>query len=561
MSSRDLFANFDRMRREVDELFGDVFDPGRRRGAFSPAVDVFYVGDPPRAVVHAELPGVDPSEVRLEIQGRELLLAGRRRPPQAEGGSTSRSRSSTARSGASSRSAPTSTPTPRPRATRTASSRSRCRCAASARRSAASRSPRRRTAARDRDRGRWSAERPGPPDPVAGARPAAARLGRLPDTVLPLAIGQPRSIELVNDALGGDRMIVMVASRDPALEEPPPEQLYEVGVVGVIARMLKAPDGTLRILVQAGQRVASPAGTSEQPYLLAEVEELPDSIAVESAELTALVRNVQTTFGRSSRRCRTCPRSCRSPSPTSTTRRAVAPHRRLAAAEDRGEAGAARGGRRRARLRRIAEILARELEVIQIGTRIQTEVQGEIDRSQREFVLRQQLRAIQEELGERDPPRRRSTSCASSSAEIELPEAIRTQADRELSRLERLPQAAAEHGVIRGWLEWIASLPWGKATEDNLDLGHARTVLDADHHGLERVKDRILEFLAVRSLKPDARGSILLLRRPARRRQDVARPLDRRRAGREFERISVGGVRDESEIRGHRRTYIGALPG
>ena len=163
------------------------------------------------------------------------------------------------------------------------------------------------------------------------------------------------------------------------------------------------------------------------------------------------------------------------------------------------------------RLRRLSQILAREMEVVQIGSRIQSQVQSEIDKSQREFVLRQQLKAIQDELGERDPGEAEIEDLREQLEARTLPEEVRKQAERELSRLEKLPQAAAEHGVIRTYLEWIASLPWDTTTEDNLDLKHAREVLDADHYDIEKVKDRILEFLAVRSLKPDARGSILCL--------------------------------------------------
>ena len=213
------------------------------------------------------------------------------------------------------------------------------------------------------------------------------------------------------------------------------------------------------------------------------------------------------------------------------------------------------------RLRRLSEILARELDVISIGTKIQSQVQSELDSSQREYFLRQQLKAIQEELGEADEMVAEANELREQLDAIELPEEVRRQADRELQRLERLPPAAAEHGVIRSYLEWIASLPWDKTTEDNLDLEHARKILDEDHYDIEKVKDRILEFLAVRKLKPDARGSILcFVGPPGVGKTSLGRSIARA-LGRAFERISVGGVRDEAEIRGHRRTYIGAMPG
>src|SRR3954447_15443231 len=215
----------------------------------------------------------------------------------------------------------------------------------------------------------------------------------------------------------------------------------------------------------------------------------------------------------------------------------------------------------RARLERLSQALARELEVLQIGSRIQNQVQEEMEKGQREFLLRQQGGAIQEELGEVDEQTAEANELREQLAEVPLPDAIRKQVDRELGRLEKLPQAAAEHGVIRSWLEWIAALPWGTTTEDNLDLKHARKVLDADHFDIEQVKDRILEFLAVRRLKPDARGSILCFVGPPGVGKTSLGKSMARALGRKFERISVGGLRDEAEIRGHRRTYVGAMPG
>ena len=207
------------------------------------------------------------------------------------------------------------------------------------------------------------------------------------------------------------------------------------------------------------------------------------------------------------------------------------------------------------------EILARELEVISIGSEIQNQVQSEIDKGQREFVLRQQLDAIRRELGEFDESAAEANELREQLDAIALPEDVRRQVDRELKRLEALPPQAAEHGVIRTYLEWIASLPWDKTTEDNLDLVHARAVLDEDHYDIEQVKDRIIEFLAVRKLKPDARGSILcFVGPPGVGKTSLGRSIARA-LGRKFERISAGGVRDEAEIRGHRRTYIGAMPG
>ena len=383
-----------------------------------------------------------------------------------------------------------------------------------------------------------------------------------PDTLTPLAVGQERSIRLINDVLAGDRMIVMVASRDPEQESPGPDELYRVGVVGTVARMLKVPDGTLRILVQGGQRVRlTDISDDDEPYLVARVEEAADEVE-EGPELTALTRNVQQTFSNIIEQVPYLPEELQmavaNVDDPSALSHLIAGSLRIKLSEKQElleELDVPR------RLRRLSEILARELEVVAIGSRIQSQVQSEMDRSQREYVLRQQLKAIQEELGERDPTEAEVDELREQIDAIALPEEVRKQADRELSRLERLPQAAAEHGVIRNYLEWIASLPWDTQTEDDLDLAHARDVLDADHYDIERVKDRILEFLAVRRLKPDARGSILLFVGPPGVGKTSLGHSIADALGRNFERISVGGVRDEAEIRGHRRTYIGAMPG
>jgi ATP-dependent Lon protease len=382
-----------------------------------------------------------------------------------------------------------------------------------------------------------------------------------PDTLTPLAIGQERSVRLVNDVLVGDRMLLMLASREPEVDTPSPDQLYDVGVAGMVARMLKVPDGSLRILVQGGRRVRVEEWLSTEPYLTARVSELPD-VLEEGPELTALMRNVQQTFSRIIEEVPYLPEELQMAvanlDDPSALAHLIAGALRIKSEERQAlleEVNVAR------RLRRLSEILARELDIVAIGSKIQSQVQSEMEKGQREFVLRQQLKAIQEELGERDPAEAEVAELRSQLDALELPEGVRKQVDRELGRLEKLPQAAAEHGVIRTYLEWMATLPWGTGTEDNLDLAHAREVLDADHYDIVKVKERILEFLAVRRLKPDARGSILCFAGPpgvgkTSLGQSIARAL-----GRKFERISVGGVRDESEIRGHRRTYIGAMPG
>ncbi|MGI8557657.1 MAG: endopeptidase La [Solirubrobacteraceae bacterium] len=382
-----------------------------------------------------------------------------------------------------------------------------------------------------------------------------------PDQLTPLAVAQERSIALVNDARACNRMLVMLASRGPEPEAPGPSDLYEVGVAGVIARMLKVPDGSIRILIQGAQRVRIKRWVAEEPYLIAEIAEAGD-VVKESPELLALTRNVQATFSAIVEDVPYLPEELQlaiaNLDDPSALSHLIAGSLRLKNEEKQGlleEVDVAR------RLRRLSEILARELDLISIGTKIQTQVQSELDRTQREYFLRQQLKAIQGELGEVDEMEAEAEELRSQLAAIELPEEVRRQADRELARLARLAPQAAEHGVIRSYLEWIASLPWNVRTEDNLDLIHAREVLDFDHYDIEQVKDRIIEFLAVRKLKPDARGSIIcFLGPPGVGKTSLGRSIARA-LGRNFERISAGGVRDEAEIRGHRRTYIGAMPG
>ena len=396
--------------------------------------------------------------------------------------------------------------------------------------------------------------------PRAGVLPLRDTV-TFPDMLIPLNVGQQRSVELINDVLRGDRMIAMVASRNPEAETPSPEDLYSVGVIGVVARMIRVPDGTLRVLIQGGQRVRIDGWVSTEPYLVADISELPD-IVQQTPELTALMRNVQQTFTGIVEQVPYLPEELQImvanlEDPSALTH-LIAGSLRLKTEEKQElleEVDVAK------RLRRLSEILARELEVVAIGSKIQSQVQSELDKGQREYFLRQQLKAIQKELGEADEVQAEVNELREQLTAIKLPEEVRKQVDRELARLQRLQPAMAEYGVVRGYLEWIASLPWDTSTEDNLDLDHAREILDQDHYDIEQVKDRILEFLAVRKLKADARGSILcFVGPPGVGKTSLGRSMART-LGRRFDRISVGGVRDEAEIRGHRRTYIGAMPG
>jgi ATP-dependent Lon protease len=382
-----------------------------------------------------------------------------------------------------------------------------------------------------------------------------------PETLTPLAVGQERSINLVNDVLSGNRMLAMVASRDPDNDRPGPDDLFDVGVAGTVARMMKVPDGTLRILVQGSERIRITGYVTEEPYLVARIEEVPD-VLEPSTELEALARNVQTTFTQIIEAIPYLPEELQlavaNIDDPSALSHLIAGALRISTEEKQELLETVDVTRR---LRRLSEILTRELEVVQLGSKIQSQVESEIDKGQREYFLRQQLKAIQEELGEEDEQQVEINELRERIEQAGLPEEAQKAAERELSRLEKLPPVAAEHGVIRTYLEWLVDLPWSNQTEDNLDIPHAREVLDEDHYDLDEVKDRILEYLAVRKLNPESPGPILcFVGPPGVGKTSLGRSIARA-LGREFERISVGGVRDEAEIRGHRRTYIGALPG
>ncbi len=383
-----------------------------------------------------------------------------------------------------------------------------------------------------------------------------------PDSVLPLAIGQERSVRLVDAAVAGNRLAALVASKDPEIEQPGWDDLYEVGTAAVVQKMIRVPDGSLRILVQGIRRIRLIDRIGDEPYLVGRFLEIPD-VYEETTQTQALSQNVQSLFARLIGLVPYLPEelalaaaNVEDPSAlchlVASTLRLKIEEKQQLLEQDEVEK----------RLRSVLVILNRELEVAELGSKIQNQVASEMESSQREYFLRQQLKAIQEELGEGDPEQAEVNELRDRANEVKLPEEARKAVDRELARLERLPAASAEYGVIRTYLDWILSLPWDKETKDNLDLEQARKVLDADHFDLDKVKERIIEHLAVSKLKEgDLSGPILCFVGPpgvgkTSLGQSIARTL-----GRKFVRISVGGVRDESEIRGHRRTYIGAMPG
>ena len=381
-----------------------------------------------------------------------------------------------------------------------------------------------------------------------------------PDSMTPLAIGQERSIKLIDDVVAGERELALLTVRND-VEEPGFGDLHSIGTAAVVHKMIRVPDGTMRILVQGTRRISLGEPAQDDPYLVATFTDLPD-VVPDTPAVEALTRNVQAQFARIIGLTPYLPEELQfavvNVSDPSALCHLVASQLRLKTEERQALLEQIDVEQR---LRNVSRILERELEVSELGSRIQSQVASEIDKGQREYFLRAQLKAIQDELGEGDPQQAELAELRERLDERGLPEDARRAADRELARLERLPEAAAEHGVIRTYLDWIATLPWSTQTVDDFDLKHARRILDEDHFDLEKVKERIVEHLAVGKLKDDLSGPILCFVGPpgvgkTSLGQSIARSL-----GRKFARISVGGVRDEAEIRGHRRTYIGAMPG
>ena len=382
-----------------------------------------------------------------------------------------------------------------------------------------------------------------------------------PDSMTPLAIGQERSVRLVDEAVANDRTVALVTSTDPEKDAPGAGDLHRVGTAAEIHKMIRVPDGTLRILVQGMRRIRLEEVTQEEPFLEARFVELPD-VVTESKEVEALTRNIEALFARIVELVPYLPDELQlavaNVGDPSGLANLIASTMRLKTEEKQElleEADVA------ARLRKLSVVLSREVEVFELGTKIQSQVQSEMESSQREYFLRQQLKAIQDELGEGDEQQAEVAELRAQIEEASLPEEADKQARRELDRLSKLPPAAAEHGVIRAYLEWILSLPWNQLTEDDLDLARAREILDEDHYDLDKVKERIVEYLAVSKLKGDPSGPILCFVGPPGVGKTSLGHSIARALGRKFVRISVGGVRDEAEIRGHRRTYIGAMPG
>ncbi|MCS6817082.1 MAG: endopeptidase La [Blastocatellia bacterium] len=380
---------------------------------------------------------------------------------------------------------------------------------------------------------------------------------------VPLVVGRRRSVAAVESAVATEeRWLVAVAQRRQVEDEPAPEDLYTVGTLVVVKKMLRTSEDTIQILVQGMERVRVLEYRQGERYLSAQVEvmELPEE---ESLEIEALHRNILDLLQRGLNLLPNVPQEIATAITTSTDDpvRLAFTLAALLNLEVEKEQALLEAPTRRELLRLIHRYLAREIDILELRRKVAGEAQAEMDRAQREYFLRQQLKAIQRELGEEEPEMAEVNLLRERLEATDLPDEVRAEAERELRRMERLPATAPDYHVIRTYLEWILELPWRKSTEDNLDLEHARQILEEDHYDLEEVKDRILEFLAVLKLKPGAKSPILCFVGPpgvgkTSLGQSIARAL-----GRRFERMSLGGVRDEAELRGHRRTYVGALPG
>ena len=383
-----------------------------------------------------------------------------------------------------------------------------------------------------------------------------------PNTVIPLAVVKRPGITLVEEALREGKQIGLVALKDKDTEDPGPGDIRAVGTVGTIQKMLKVPDGTLRCIVAGSSVFKIDSFTQSEPYLAANVIEQPD-VTVDSDDLVAMHRNITTLFVKLLGYLPQAPREMETEVNNITDSNMltyfIASTMRLETS-DRQAILEERNTEKR--MRRLTMLLTKELEVVELGHKIQSDIQREMEKNQREFYLRQQLRAIQDELGETDPQQAEVNELRLKIDEAKMPEEALKAADRELERLGRVPTASPEYSVIRTYLDWLIQLPWTKETPDVIDIPTAREVLDADHYDLEKIKERIIEYLAVGKLKKKLTGGPILcfVGPPGVGKTSLGQSIAKA-MGRKFVRLSVGGVRDEAEIRGHRRTYIGALPG
>ncbi len=382
-----------------------------------------------------------------------------------------------------------------------------------------------------------------------------------PSAIVPLLISRGSSLQLIDECLSGNRTLGLLTQKNPEEEDPTAAGLYARGTAGRIVKMLKYPDGSVRILVQGLARIELKRMEQQQPYFRATVVQLQDEYEP-SKDVDAIRAHIVSKFAKFVSITPHLPdelqvvvMNIKDPGRISDL---IASNLNISMEEKQDILSTLDV---RERLQKLSTILNREIELLELGHKLQSQVQSELSKNQKEFYLRQQMRAIQKELGEGDTRGSEVEELRRRIETADMPVEARKAADNELERLRIIPPESAEHTVVRTYLEWLVNLPWAVSTEDNLDIPHARAILDEDHFDLEKVKDRILEYLAVRKLKRDPKGPILCFAGPpgtgkTSLGRSIARAMDRK-----FVRLSLGGVRDEAEIRGHRRTYIGSLPG
>ena len=383
-----------------------------------------------------------------------------------------------------------------------------------------------------------------------------------PKMVLPLVVMQGESVKLVDEAMARNRIVGLVVSTKKENAKPDPENdLAKVGCSALILKMAKTEDNRAQMLVQGLRRFQIKSIIEGKPYLQAEVEYFED-IEHEDDETAALMANVIKQFGRIVELSPGLPPEISQMANTiqepgtladmiaSTINSSAEEKQHVLEVQDATE-----------RLKLVTKLVNHQLSILELGNKIQSQVKGDMDKRQREYYLRQQLKAIKEELGETEEGGVEVDEYRGKIEALELPEEARKEAERELDRLSKMHPSSAEYTVASTYLDWITELPWNEHTTDNLDIKKARKVLDDDHFGLEKPKRRIIEYLAVRKLKPDSKGPILCFVGPPGTGKTSLGASIARALGRKFHRISLGGVRDEAEIRGHRRTYVGALPG
>jgi len=413
--------------------------------------------------------------------------------------------------------------------------------------------------------------------PVRGDQPYLVPILPLKDTVVypltivPLAVGQERSLRLVDDVATKDRLIGLVAQRNPETQLAGPDEVYQIGTLGKIHQLLKMPDGSVRLVMQGLQRVKVLEYTQEQPFLMARVQPVPETEEQE-LEVDAMSRNVVSQFQQLVNLSPYLPEELVAAAMNLDSPRQlayfVAMNLRLELEQRQQYLEIDSVAEK---FRTVITYLSKEVEVLELGRKIQNDAQEQMTKAQKDYYLREQLRAIQKQLGEESPEEAEIADLRGKVQNSGMPEEALKEAERELSRLEKIPSASPEHGVIRTYLDWLTALPWNVSTEQAIDVAKAGQILDEDHYDLVKVKDRILEYLAVRKLRMERREEgaegvnmkepILCFVGPpgvgkTSLGQSIARAM-----GRKFIRQSLGGVRDEAEIRGHRRTYIGALPG